>query len=102
MPAACEWPGGCANDPHHQVPDGVPVYLPQRQRDILVVLARHAGHVVSYERIIRDVWDMRRTPRSYATLIETTKRLRRTLEGAGNRVATVTGHGLLLLTEDAV
>jgi hypothetical protein len=26
MPAACEWPGGCANDPHHQVPDGVPVY----------------------------------------------------------------------------
>lgn len=26
MPAACEWPGGCANDPHHQVPDGVPVF----------------------------------------------------------------------------
>lgn len=26
MPAACEWPGGCANDPQHQVPDGVPVF----------------------------------------------------------------------------
>ena len=26
MPADCEWSGGCANDPHHQVPDGVPVY----------------------------------------------------------------------------
>lgn len=26
MPSACQWPGGCANDPDHQVPDGVPVY----------------------------------------------------------------------------
>lgn len=26
MPADCEWPGGCASDPDHEVPDGVPVY----------------------------------------------------------------------------
>lgn len=82
--------------------DGLPVYLPQRQRDLLVVLARHAGRVVSYERIIRDVWDTRRTPRSYATLIMTLKRLRQTLEQAGARVATVAGHGLMLLSEDAL
>jgi hypothetical protein len=26
MPSLCDWPGGCANDPDHQVPDGVPVF----------------------------------------------------------------------------
>lgn len=80
--------------------DGMAVRLPQRQRDLLVVLAQRAGRVVSYETLIREVWDARRTPRSYATLVETTRRLRRTLEQAGDRVATVAGHGLMLLGED--
>lgn len=37
MPAACEWPGGCANDPNHQVPDGVPVF------DLLDLGGKHDG-----------------------------------------------------------
>ena len=76
--------------------DGMAIRLPQRQRDLLVVLAQNAGRIVSYERVIREVWDTRRTPKSYHRLVMTLRRLRQTLEQAGGRVVTVIGRGLML------
>lgn len=71
-----------------------PVRLTDRERDLLGVLARQPGAVVSKERLLREVW----AGESDDHVVEVTVgRLRRRLGPAGDRIQTVTRRGYRLM-----
>jgi len=75
--------------------DGVPVELRPREFQLLVVLARAAGRVVTRERLLADVWDLH-WESSTKTLDMHVLALRRKL-GDAIEIATVRGVGYRLV-----
>ncbi len=78
---------------------GEPVELRPKEFDLLAVLAREAGRVVSRERLMAEVWDGR-PAESTKTLDIHISALRRKLDGPdpGSRIATVRGTGYRLVS----
>lgn len=76
--------------------DGEPVELRRREFELLVVLCRQAGRVVTRERLLADVWDLH-WESSTKTLDMHVMTLRRKL-GAAVEIATVRGVGYRLVT----
>ena len=82
---------------------GQPVELTQREFELLELLMRHAGNVVSREMLARDVWKetMRATPLDNVIDVHIA-RLRRKLDHGGIRhIHTVRGVGFVLRAEEA-
>lgn len=77
--------------------DGEPVKLEPRALDLLLHLARHAGHVVSKEELVREVWHGKFVTDSAVTYA--VAEARRALASGEDAIATVHGRGYRFVAE---
>lgn len=76
---------------------GVPVQIGSRAFDLLIVLLRSRGEIVSKEEIVRHVWPSTTVDESNLRIQMTN--LRKALGDTRNRIKTIPGRGYLFATE---